>query len=822
MAQRIDLTTGWRLKRTDEGNDTWMPVDKVPTVVHLDLLNNKRIPDPFLGTNEIDVEWIGEHSWTYETTFNGSSIPRGSSVFLLFEGLDTFATVRLNDTTVLESDNMFLSHRVDVTTVLDPSSVNILAIDFDSALIRGRELQEQNPDHKYELFNGEASRLCVRKAQYHWGWDWGPVLMTAGPWRPVRLEVSSTRIGNVRVDYDITEDLSAIAGTVTVEVEGPVDQLTLAVRLGDREVLLTHQKAMDGLNTIGFNIETPMLWYPSGYGNQPLYQITVEASLQSTSCDVWSKKTGFRRCELIQDKDQHGESFYFRINNTDVFCGGSCWIPADSLLPRIDLAKYRGWLELMREGNQVMVRVWGGGIYEDDVFYETCDELGILVWQDFMFACGAYPTWPKLRESIESEARDNIRRLRHHPSIIIWAGNNEDYQVQEQCHLEYDYDDKDPESWLKSSFPGRYYYEYLLPMILGQESPGAQYWPGSPFSNGKLSSDLTAGDLHQWNVWHGSQEKYQRFDQIGGRFNSEFGMAAFPVLRTIKEFAANESDLYPQSRVLDFHNKADGHERRIGAYVLENFRNASDLTSEALAFAYGGWRRQWGESRRCGGALVWQLNDCWPATSWSIVDYHLRRKPSFYAIKRALLPVVVGVQRKHHDWSICHARPAKTSSYKLWICSSLDNEVNVDIELRFLSIATGKAVKPTIHKRNITIAGNGTTDVLSGRIDNIAEEDHVLSARIFQDGVCISRNADWPQPLKYLCFRNRGVKIETRPGGISITSERPTKGLVLTELDGFSLSDNCLDIMPGDCRVVDISGPTTDVPRVDVRYLGMD
>jgi beta-mannosidase len=830
--QRINLATGWRLRRTDEGDDTWIPVEKVPSVVHLDLINNKKISDPFLGTNELNVEWIGEHSWTYETTFDGLSVAPGSSAYLLFEGLDTFATVRLNDVNILESDNMFLSHRVDITAALKPSAANTLVIDFDSALLRGRDLQKQHPDHNYLLFNGESSRLCVRKAQYHWGWDWGPVLMTAGPWRPVWLEVSSTHIDNARVDYSVAKDLSAVTGAVVANVEGLADAVTLIVSLEDKEVFRASQKATNGTNTIPFNIDNPMLWYPYGYGEQSLYQFKVEATLQGTPCDTWVKKTGFRKSELIQEADQNGESFYFSINNVDVFCGGSCWIPADSLLPRIDAAKYRSWLELMREGNQIMTRVWGGGIYEDDIFYDTCDELGILVWQDFMFACGVYPVWPEFRDSVKAEARDNVRRLRHHPSIIIWAGNNEDYQVQEQCNLEYDYDNKDPKAWLKSSFPGRYYYEHLLPAVMKEEAPDSQYWPGSPFSNGKLSSDLTAGDLHQWNVWHGSQEKYQRFDQIGGRFNSEFGMAAFPVLQTIEGYVTDTTDLYPQSRVLDFHNKADGHERRIGAYVLENFRNAPDLAtwtyltqlaqSEALTFAYRGWRRQWGESRRCGGALVWQLNDCWPATSWSIVDYHLRRKPSFYAIKRALHPVVVGVQREHHDWSVCHARPAKGSYYKVWVCSSLQTEIKADIELRFLSISTGKEVKPAIKKNNVAVACNGTTDIISGEIDNIAEEDHVLAVRIFQDGVCISRDADWPQPLKYLHFENRGVKVETLSGEISISSERPVKGLVLTESDGFTLSDNCLDIMPGDHQVIQIRGPATVLPQIGVRYLGMN
>ncbi|RGP80679.1 beta-mannosidase [Fusarium longipes] len=815
-AQITDLATGWKLKRTDESNDAWLPVEKVPTVVHLDLLRNEsrflRIPDPFLGTNELIVEWVGEHSWTYETSFQGPTTSNNALVYLLFDGLDTFAKVQLNGTTILESDNMFISHRVDITNLLRPCEANILSIEFDSALLRGRMIEKEHPEHKFICFNGETSRLCVRKAQYHWGWDWGPVLMTAGPWRPVRLEVSHTHIDDVFVHYNVSDDLSTVIGKVRADVRGLADEIVIILSYGNEQIFHVSKAAEQGTNVSQFELFKPNLWYPAGYGKQSLYSLTVHALYQGTVLNTWEKKTGFRKSQLVREKDDQGESFYFRINNVDIFCGGSCWIPAHSLLPSLTADNYRSWLQIMIEGNQVMTRVWGGGIYEDDTFYDTCDELGILVWQDFMFACGVYPYWPSFSESIQTEAKVNIRRLRHHPSIVIWAGNNEDYQVQEQCQLEYDYNNKDPKKWLKTSFPGRYYYEHLLPSIMEDEAPGTQYWPGSPFSNGKPSSDLDVGDVHQWNVWHGTQEKYQRYGEIGGRFNSEFGLAAFPVLKTVKEFVFDHEDLYPQSHVVDFHNKADGHERRIATYVMENFRISSDLASwvyltqlaqsEAMTYAYRSWRRQWGEARHCGGALVWQLNDCWPATSWSIVDHFLRKKPAFYAIKRSLSPIAVGVQREHHDWSVCHARPKKSSSYKLWISSSLQHETHVDVELRFLSIDTGEQVKPTIKKANVTVAQNGVTNILSGVIDNTTEKIHVLAARVFQSGVCIARDVDWPQPFKYLSFANRGIKVAAKPGKFVVSAEKPTKGFVVEELDGCSLSDNCLDIMPGDSQII--------------------
>ncbi|KAL2831701.1 glycoside hydrolase superfamily [Aspergillus cavernicola] len=839
-AERSAVETGWKFKRTDQSDDSWAPVATVPTVVHMDLLDNKKIPDPFIDTNELDVEWIGEHSWTYQTTFTVPDVPNGASVYLLFDGLDTFAHVRLNNISILESENMFLSHRVAITDNLHPSGFNHLVIDFDSALLRGRELEKKHPEHRFIAHNGETGRLGVRKAQYHWGWDWGPVLMTAGPFRPIRLEVSFAYIDFAKVDYELSYGLSTVIGKVSVDIAGSAEEVVLSLQYKGKEVYSTTTPvAADGSTILNFQLDDAKLWYPSGYGEQPLYDVVVHAVKGGKTLDTWEKKTGFRRSELVQKKDRHGESFYIRVNNIDIFCGGSCWIPADNFLPRITPDKYRSWLELMIEGNQIMTRVWGGGIYEEDAFYDTCDELGILVWQDFMFACGSYPAWTGLRDSVREEAKQNIRRLRHHPSVILWAGNNEDYQIQEEYKLDYDYENKDAESWLKGSFPARYYYEYLLPAIMKEEAPAVAYWPSSPFSGGKNSFDLTIGDVHQWNVWHGTQEKYQKYDQIGGRFNSEFGLASFPVIDTVHSMVSKTQDLHPQSRVLDFHNKADGHERRIATYIAENFQilpnhfsGSGDsplqlwvyLTqlsqSEAVAYAYRGWRREWGDERRCGGALVWQLNDCWPASSWAIVDYYLRRKPAFYIIKRALQPIVIGVQRVHHDWSVCHARPAKSSAYSVWVASSSPRESKVDIELRFISIESGKDIRPAVIKSNVTVTANGTTTVISGEINNLTEELHVLATRILENGVTISRDVDWPQPFKYLSLENRGVKVDVHPGRYVVSAERPTKGLVFEEVDGVVLSDNCLDVIPGDPQVVEIGGSSTAQPKS--RYLGFE
>jgi beta-mannosidase len=333
-------------------------------------------------------------------------------------------------------------------------------------------------------------------------------------------------------------------------------------------------------------------------------------------------------------------------------------------------------------------------------------------------------------------------------------------------------------------------------------------------------------------VWHGTQEKYQIFDTLGGRFNSEFGMEAFPHIETIKHYCTDPSQLYPQSHMLDFHNKADGHERRIATYLVENFRTVTDLEgfihltqlsqAEALMFGYRGWRKQWGQERFCGGALVWQLNDCWPVTSWSIVDYFQRKKPAYYAMRRVLAPIAIAVKRDHHDWSVVHARPAKKSEWECWVASSQTTEVSARVELRYVSIETGEDLRPPTLMERIKVVPNGTTNVLSGVIDNETEEPHVLAARIWVDGKLVSRDCDWPQPLKYLNFDDRGVSVKREGDKIKVTTERPTKGLVFEEREGVLVEDSALDVIPGDEQVIKVKGLKEGDEPLRWRYLGMD
>ncbi|KAI0130929.1 glycoside hydrolase family 2 protein [Daldinia grandis] len=844
------LDQGWTFQQSNGSSDDWLPVQKVPSQVHIDLLANSKIPDPFNDLNELAVQWIAEKDWTYKAQFKRPPHPVVDESLItdvVFEGLDTFATVLLNGSEILKSDNMFLSHRVEISNLLKDD--NTLEIKFDSALLRGRQLvEEHSHEHTFYVRQTEVGRVPVRKAQYNWGWDWGPILMTAGPWRPIYLEQYVSRIDDVWTHYEVSEDLKKCSGRIFAKVAGASQKsIVLSVSLQGTTVWEKESTIdSDGLAETEFQIDNPELWYPFGYGQQVRYELKATM----ITGDEKTKLIGFRRSELIQEKDEFGKSFYFRINGIDVFGGGSCWIPADSFLSQIPAQRYHDWMKLMVEGNQHMLRIWGGGIYEDDTLFDACDELGILVWHDFQFACASYPTYPSYLESVEQEARQNLRRLRSHPSLVIWAGNNEDYQVQERYHLDYDYEgDKDPQSWLKSSFPARYTYEYLLPKIIKEEDPFMIYHPSSPWGDGKPTTDKTVGDIHQWNIWHGAMNRYQETHLLSGRFISEFGMEAYPHLETIRDMIKDPQQQYPGSMMMDFRNKAIDHERRMVTYVAENFLVKYDLPSythltqivqaETMHFAYKTWRREWGKpgARKCGGVLVWQLNDCWPTMSWAVVDYYLVKKPAFYAIANALKPLAVGVSRTYHEWTTGHAdptSPSRDTKFDLWVVSNRQETAQLEITLRFISVRTGQDVQSPLQLGTVSTQPNSTTEIFQDHAAPVVEsqladttrpfdlvkyDPYIIHAIAKEDGKVIATDTAWPQPLKYLDFSNRNIKFKAlSTNKVVILSTRPVKGFVFEETREVKLSDNGFDLVPGEEKIVDIFGAALDSLRYT--YIG--
>lgn len=645
-------------------------------------------------------------------------------------------------------------------------------------------------------------------------------------------------------------DKSLKNATVTAHaaVEGTASTVKFEVALNGK-IVATETVAAQPDTDVTFHISNPELWYPVRYGKQPLYSITATLIESDSAIDSITKRIGLRRAELIQRElqDQPGTSFFFQINNIPIFCGGSNWIPADNFIPRISKERYRDWVKLVADGNQFMIRVWGGGLYEEQAFYDACDEMGILVWHDFMFGCGNYPAWDGLLKSIEEEARVNVKLLRHHPSIVIWAGNNEDYQYAESEGLNYDPKDMNPDNWLKTNFPARYIYEKLLSDVCKDLIPDTYYHPASPWG-GKDTTDPTVGDIHQWNVWHGSQEKYQDFDKLVGRFVSEFGMEAFPSIKTIDDYlplGKDDPDRYPQSSTVDFHNKAAGHERRIALYLVENFRYAPDplehfiyctqlMQAECLASAYRLWKREWrGPNREyCAGALVWQINDCWPVTSWAICDYYLRPKHAYYTIKREMAPITLGITRKEHKYpkdKYTRVHVDTKTMIEVWGSNLSLDDLSVDCVLKAWDVETGEETfSKTVHS-GLSLPENRSTEITSLEVpvkkqSAGLEARTVVAAYLYKYGVQIARYVNWPEPLKYLLLqkpKQLKAQLSEDLATVAVSAEFPVKGVALeSEDDEVRFEDNLIDIVPGEVVEVKVKNAKKDTV-ITTQYLGM-
>jgi beta-mannosidase len=768
----------------------------VPGVVHLDLMAAKRIPDAFYGLNELDVQWVGECDWLYRCAFSVTPETLGHEwVDLCFDGLDTFATVWLNGEQVLVSDNMFVPQRVSARPWLQAGQ-NQLHILFESAWRKGKEIEARYG--RRPLWNGDWSRLFVLKAQYHYGWDWGPALLTAGPWRCVRLEAGDGRISQLDCPIELSPDLKTATLPVTVTAAGAQAGLSVELELidpgGQRidsasvpAAATSSQPAYLAAHT--FAISAPQLWWPIGYGRQPQYRLAVTLVRDGEVLDRCEQRLGLRRLRLLQEPlaGEPGTTFLFEVNNTPIFCGGANWIPADSFTPRLTPEHYGQLVRLAAEAHMTMLRVWGGGIYEDDVFYDFCDELGLLVWQDFMFACGLYPAHAEFQASVRAEAETNVRRLRHHPSLALWCGNNEDYSIAASLGA---YDAAFDGDFAQTRFPGRAIYERLLPAVCAALDPVRPYWPGSPYG-GPDPNSQTVGDRHTWDVWHGVVAPYHNYPKYEGRFVSEFGMLSFPALRTIESYAA-PADQYPQSRTVEHHNKADGGVRRMATYVSENVRLPPGLgqyvyasqfvQAEAPASAYRGWRRRWGGPGRyaVAGALVWQLDDCWPASSWAIVDSAVRVKPAYYAVRRELAPVVVGFAREIQ------------TAWALWASNCTGQTVAGQVEISGWDLNGGLLER---HQTPVSLLPNQATELglFAG-----AGRNRVLSVRLLAADGVVARAALWPEPFKYISWPDPQIALTRTGPDLVLRAARPAKGVWLEAADGVAWSDNFVDLMPGE------------------------
>jgi len=798
------LTGAWQFRQA--GTETWQPAS-VPGGVHTDLLALGQIPDPFVADNELKVMWVAETDWEYRHTFSaGKALLAEPNVTLVCDGLDTLADVYINGTYLGHADNMFRQWEWEVKDLLKPGE-NEIRIFFGSPVRFIIAKQAQLPLQGGGDIPGGPH---LRKAPCHWGWDWGPKLPPIGVWKDIRLEGFSARLEDVHLRQQFEEDGSV---TVTADVSAESDssaELTASLKitspdgstLSVEEALFSiYSDDLEQSGALEVKIENPQLWWPNGYGAQPLYEVEVTLKEGQTVLDQRSYKIGLRVIELRQEPDQWGKEFTFYVNGVRLFAKGADWIPTDSLPTRITEGMLEGLLKSAVDANMNMLRIWGGGYYPEDMFYDLCDRYGILLWQDFMFACGIYPADADFFENVQIEAVENVRRLRHHAALALWCGNNE--MEQGWC----DWGWNKPEDPLNQRLKDGYdrMFHHMLPELLEVEDPDHPYWPSSASANTPFegANNQVQGDCHYWDVWHG-RKPFTAYRTQFPRFMSEFGFQALPPLKTIATYA-EPADWNMTSYIMEHHQRSGSGNGLMIAQMTDTFRMPKDfpalvylsllLQAEGIRYGVEHWRRN---RNRVSGTLIWQLNDCWPVASWASLDYFGRWKALHYAAKRFYAPLLLSV-----------ADYGKTM--KVHVTSDLVEPVDVVVRWR-LETLDGKALQ----KGEQTLRAAALADTLVGSYDfstlvNAENQKKVVFvAEMWQDGKIVTRSVTLFVANKHLELRKPGLKVQTRVEGQTLFVEVSAKTLarfVELSIDGTDavFSDNYFDVPAG--STVTVSTP---------------
>ncbi|WP_336690004.1 MULTISPECIES: beta-mannosidase [unclassified Chryseobacterium] len=633
----------WKFKNAKENN--WLTAS-VPGTIHLDLMNNKIIPDPYKDENEKKVQWIENEDWDYQTSFNISSKDLGNqNIELIFNGLDTFSEIYLNGKLIQSTDNMFRKWTIPVRQSLK-NDENILQVKFRSAVNVGKELAQKVP-----FTMPESPRSFVRKAQYQFGWDWGPRLVTAGIWKDVKLNFwNIARFDHIKIEQKILTKQKAdlnIHAEIFATEEG---KYSFSINGKSQNISLK-----SGLNLISipYQIQNPKLWQPNGWGNPNLYDIKVSLQKDSKMIAEKSEKIGLRTVELIQEKDAKRKSFYFKVNGKPMYAKGTNWIPGDSFSTRMTKEKYQHLIKDCKDANMNMIRVWGGGIYEDDEFYKACDENGILVWQDFMFAGSFYPSDENFQKNVELEVKDQIERLQNHPSLALWCGNNEidEAIVNWGYQKQFKYSKEDSlQVWKDYK---KIFHEVIPNAIQKYATNDKQiYWESSPSIGWGHKESLTEGDSHYWGVWWGEQP-FEIYNEKVPRFASEYGFQGMSTLETTKSMFSGNPDLSLQNGTIKAHEKHSRGWEIIENYMKRDYIVPTDfvkynyvsqlLQARGMQIAIEAHRRAKPYNM---GTLYWQLNDCWPVVSWSSIDYSGNWKSLHYQVKRSFENQVILVEEK--------------------------------------------------------------------------------------------------------------------------------------------------------------------------------
>jgi beta-mannosidase len=814
---------GAEAKGPGPDTEAWMPAT-VPGCVHTDLLANGKIGDPFYGQNEKDQQWIDRYGWEYRTSFvaDDDLLSRGR-LDLVWKGLDTYAQVLLNGAAILSANNMFREWRVDAKPFVRRGE-NTLVVRFRSPIDEVKGAYDRL-GYVLPASNDQANPMVsmyTRKAPYHYGWDWGPRLVTSGIWRPAFLESwDDARIDDVQVQQTALTDERAnltVRTTVVAERAGR-GRVTLTLAggrsLGEAEVTLA-----PGTNLVEAHvtIDRPERWWPNGLGTPHLYTIEAALSVNGSARDTRALRVGLRTVEVVHQSDKDGKSFTLRVNGAPVFMKGANYIPSDSFPSRVTAERYRWLLQSAADANMNMLRVWGGGIYEDDRFYELCDELGILVWQDFMFACSMYPGDDEFVENVRQEAIQNVHRLRNHPSLALWAGNNEIEAAWKRWGWQLKFQLSEAAQDKIWNGYKRLFHE-LLPKIVEEHDPGRFYTRSSPSANDdQIAPDtLGFGDMHYWGVWH-SELPYTKYAENVSRFMSEYGFQSFPELSTVSRYAP-PADFRIDSPVMLAHQRHPRGNQLIGAYMERDFRSPKDFASflyvsqvlqaTVIEYAASAHRRRWPYN---AGSLYWQLDDCWPVASWSGIDYFGRWKALHYFARRFFAPVSASTVDEG-------------GSVSTYVVSDRRQDTAARLVLRLVDFDGRELWRK---EKDIRLEANASRaywtaterEVLAG-----SRRSHVvLVAEVFEGEERLTRSLHYFVTTKDLDLPDPGLALAVTPRtegemAVEVSARKLARNVRLSTdgVDGM-FSDNYFDLLPGEIVTVVWKGKTgVDVKVASIR-----
>ncbi|MGQ1891455.1 beta-mannosidase [Thermophagus sp. OGC60D27] len=809
----IDLSGDWEFAQAD--SEEWMPA-KVPGTVHSDLMANGIIEDPHIEMNEDQVQWVEKQDWVYRTTFNvDQSLLSGPDVIeLFFKGLDTYADVFLNDVKILEADNMFVGWKVDVKDHLIEGE-NRLRIYFHSPVKEGmkklKQLDYLLPATNEQAPEGERTNVFTRKAPFHYGWDWGPRLVTSGIWKPVVLKAwSRAVIDEVYLQTDEASQGSAkVSGYVNLQVTKAGNYVVELDTDAPKGSFSKQVELKAGSNTIPFELELdhPKLWWTNGLGDPHLYSFSFSLKDETQVMDAYHLDYGIRTLRVVQQPDERGHTFYFELNGQPVFMKGANVIPSETLTPSVTKERYDELIHNAVAANMNMIRVWGGAIYGDNYLYDLCDRNGILVWQDFMFACALQPGDDAHLENIRKEARYNVKRLRNHPSLAMWCGNNENFHGWHEWGWDRMFK-PDVKEFVWNTYQ-KIFHE-ILPQAVRELDSLRYYHPSSPIGYGGIKADRTSGDEHDWTIWFG-QKPFSAYGENVPRFVSEYGLQAFPSMHTIKQFSSPEDWTY-DSKMMRHRQRGrmpyvrpgfDGND--MIKWYMEQYYEVPDsfpdftyvsqlLQAKAYQTAIEAHRRS---KPHCMGSLYWQLNDSWPTISWSTVDYYGRWKAAHYFVKKANEAFIVSPVEKNGIVRV-HA----VNDYLQAITGELlVKMIDFDGEELFSQ------------KVNAQVAGNSSVVVFEDSLVNLVDSDKlnrvVLSVEFQSGGQIVAENLLYFKEPKDLELPEPSAQInvgKTADGyRVTVFSEKLSKNIFLDTADGVGhFSDNFFDVLPGESIVVDL------------------